>query len=262
MNVQNGAISDPRTPEAKAQDYQHIAGSVSVNWKEIDLTQVNLTSQRLQDGSYSCIFQTMASMLEKLTGKIISATPYFWRKNYPDKGAYLQDGGDVFYNRFSTTEALSPSQNQTEVQMNQIKPLTTFLGITGYRSPAIKQIDLIAEAIEGYGQCGMTYVSNAEEYNVSDTPKYLAGQTTFGHAITGLAYGLRNGVKTIVCRDSARPSGITYITEDFHKNRNTGALYFLGAKDVSVPQDQQKIKILKQMLIVLHQALINLLTKK
>ena len=263
QTIQNGVIKDPRPAEAKAKDFLHTAGSVPIVWQPIDPTKIVLTSQRFQNGSYSCVFQSLASALEKLTGRVISATPYFWRKNYPDTGAYLQDGGDIFYNRFTTTEALSVSQNQTEAQMNQLKQLTTFLGITGYRQPAIQDIDLIAEAIEGFGQCVVTYNSNAQEYFYQqDTPKYLGGDVTFGHAICGQAYGIINGVKTIVCRDSSRQSGITYITEDFHKNRNSGALYLMGAKDISVPQDttNQQIAILQKM-IAIYQALIKLFTK-
>ena len=261
--IPNGAIIDPRPVDKIAIDYKHIAGSVPVIWKELDLTKIQLTSQRFQNGSSSCVFQTGASMLEKLTGKVISATPYFWRKNYPDPGSWIQDMGDIFYNRYTTTEVLSSSQNQSEVQMNQIKQLTTFLGITGYRQPAIQDIDQIAEAIEAYGQCGLCYSSNGEEYFYqTNTPKYLGSISTFGHAICGEIYGLVNGIKTIVCRDSARASGITFITEDFHKHRNFGAIYFMGQKDVSVLQDnlQQQLSIL-QKLIILWQQLKTLLKK-
>lgn len=259
-NILNGVVKDTRPLEKKAKDFIHEAGSVPIIWKELDLTKLNLTSQRFQNGSYSCIFQTGASMLEKLTGKVISATPYFWRINYPNEGACFWDMANIFYNRFTTTETLSTSQNQTEVQMNQLKQLTTFLGITGYKQPAVKDIDQIAEAVEAYGQCGVSYETNMLEYS-TNPPKYLGAKLyddngialngTFGHAICCLAYGLVNGVKTLVCRDSATPSGITYIIENFHKNRNIGALYFLGSKDVSVPQDEQKMSALKQLIQIL-----------
>ena len=262
-NIPNGVLPDPRPAEKQAVDFKHIAGSIAITWKELDLTKLQLTSQRFQNGSSSCIWQSCASALEVLTGKVISATPYFWRKNYPQPGGSLQDGGDVFYNRYTTTELLSPSQNQSEAQMNQIKQLTTFLGITGYTQPAIQDIDQIAEAIEGYKQCILTYgSSNVEWLNLpANTPKYMGNPVAWGHAICGLAYGLLNGTKTIVCRDSAVDGGITYITESFHKARNSGALYFMGAKDVSTPQDivNQKISIIKQ-LILLYQQLIAKMT--
>ena len=259
----SGVINDPRPQIEKDKDYKHVSSGVPLVWKELDLTKIKLTSQRFQNGSYSCVFQSAASALEALTGKIISATPYFWRKNYPGQGSFLQDVGDIFYNRFTTTETLSPSQNQSEAQMNQLKQLTTILGISGYKQPAIKNINQIAEAVEAYKQCIVTYESNGLEYNVSETPRYIGNVVTFGHAIVCEAYGLINGVKTLVCRDSARASGITYITEDFHNHRNTGCLYFLGAKDVSVPQDNvsQRIAIM-QKLILLYQQAISLLTKK
>jgi hypothetical protein len=259
--IPDGVIKDPRPLEKIAEDYQHISGVVSVNWKELDLSKLNLTSIRNQNGSYSCVFQAGASALEALTGIIISATPYFWRKNYPEKGSWLQDMGDIFYNRYTTREDLSASQNQSEPQMNQLKQLTTFLGITGYRQPTTKNIDQIAEAIESYKQCIVTYESNNDEYfHNGVTPKYLASPITFGHAICAQQYGLINGVKTLVCRDSARNNimvGVTLITEEFHLKRNTGALYFLGSKDIQIQQDlyQKKITLATQIVALLQQAI-------
>lgn len=72
--------------------------------------------------------------------------------------------------------------------------------------------------------------------------------------------------KVLKCDDSAgqssSPSGVRFITENFFNQRNTGALYFLGAKDVSVPQDNsaQKIAILTK-LRDLYAQLIKILSK-
>lgn len=271
--IPNGVAPDARPAVAKAKDWKHVSSGLPLVWKEFTPDDLKLlTSQRFQDGSSSCVFQAAASALEALTGKVISATPYFWRKNYPDAGSYLQDAGDVFYNRFTTTEALSTSQNQSEAQMNQLKQLTTFLGITGYRQPAVGDIDQIAEAIDQYKQCILTYNSNGLEYSNPPmyTPKFLGVKLTdangnflpgsFGHGLCGQLYRTVNGVKTIICRDSCTPNGVTFITEDFHKNRNTGCLYFLGSKDVSVNQDQ--INAVKSQILVLALKIIALLQAK
>jgi hypothetical protein len=263
---QSGVRSDPRPLHEVEKDYLHPSGSVALNWKP--KTSFKRYKQRLQDGSFSCVFQSGAKALEVLTGKVISATPYFWRKNYPDKGAYLQDCGDILYNRFSTTETSSPSQNQSEATMNTIKNLTTNIGITGYRTiVACRDIDQIAEAIEAYGQCLVTFGSNGDEWDEKDyTPVYKGSSIEFYHAICAVDYALINNVKTLICEDSSgwwsSPDGLRLITENFLSNRATGALYFLGAKDISVPQDENlKVKLMEQVVALLKQYL-SLLLKK
>lgn len=254
--IKSGVTPDIRPVEAKAKDYLHLAGAVPITWKE--KTEFKRYTQRNQYTSFSCVFQSCAKALEVLTGKVISATPYFWRKNYPQAGSYLQDGGDIFYNRFSTLEALSPSQNQSEATMNKIKQLTTNIGITGYKQPAFKSIQEIAEAIEAYGQCIITLGSNMQEYQ--KTPIYLGGEVTFYHAICAVDYGIVKGKKTLICEDSTgqqtSPDGLRLITEDYLLKRGTGALYFLGAKDISVPQDEEYKKTLMVKIIELLKQII------
>jgi hypothetical protein len=247
MNIiPNGAIKDPRTSEQIAKDYLHPAGATGVNW--VEKTSFKKYTQRNQDGSLSCGLQAGAKALECLTGKIISATPYFWRKNYPGEGTFMQDIGDILYNRFSCLESSSPSQNQNETQMNTIKPLTTNIGITGYRSITSPDIELIAEAIENHKQCIIWIDSNSYEYTTM--PEYNGQTPTFSHYVCGVDYGLHNGQKVIAIEDSAgqwsAPDGCRLFTADFLQKRMNRGLYFLGAKDVTVPQDN-KFKFLKDL---------------
>lgn len=240
--IPNGVVADPRPIEAIAKDYIHIGGSVTPNW--IEKTVFKRYTQRNQDGSYSCGMQAGAKAEEALTGKVVSSSPYFWRKNYPGEGMFMQDIGDILYNRYTCLESNSPSQNQNETQMNTLKPLTTTIGITGYRTITNpKDIEQIAEAIEAYGQCIILLESNTEEYQV--TPFYNGKVVEFGHYICGVDYGLVNGVKTIVAEDSAgqfsSATGVRYLTADWIVKRVEGALYFLGGKDTSVPQDTKYI---------------------
>jgi hypothetical protein len=240
--IPNGVHPDIRSDEEKAKDHKHLAGAVSLNWQELDLTKLKLPSQRIQDGSYSCCFQSAATALEKLTGKVASAVDYFQRKNYPAQGAWLQDVGDITKNKLTAFEVDSNSQNQNEVTMNQKRPYTANIGCTGYRQPAIKNIEQIAEAIDAYGQCLLTFESNGSEWDAPNkTPVYNGTPTTFGHCICSLTYGLLNRVRVLVCLDSAgqwsSANGMRIITEDFLSHRNTGALYFIGAVDKSVLPD-------------------------
>lgn len=251
--IPNGVVEDPRLFQEIEKDWKHVSSGTPVKW--VEKKEWKSYTPRYQNGSYSCVFQSCAKALEVLTGKVISATPYFWRKNYPYQGAYLQDGGDIFYNRFSTLETLSPSQNQSEVTMNKIKQLTTTIGITGYRQPNFKSIEEIAEAIDAYGQCIVTIGTTNQEYGM--IPFYSGQTPTFYHAVCGVDFGLLNGKKVIRIEDSAGDHSVRYFTEDFIVNRGTGALYFIGSKDVTVPQDieQQKISIATKLIALLKQAI-------
>ncbi len=243
MEFPNGVHKDDRPEEKKSLDFPHIVGAVQLNWPILDINNLGLPSLRRQNGSSSCVFQACATALEILTGKIVSASPYFWRKNYPNAGSYLYDAMDIMYNRYTDLESVSPSQNQTEIQMNTIKPLTTTIGCIGYRTLVTKTFEQVCEAVEQYKQCVMTFESNGQEWthNPLATPIYDGSAVAWGHGIVAVKYGILNinGVMTrvLVCRCSATPSGIVFITEDFFNHRCTDAKYFLGAKDVSVPQD-------------------------
>lgn len=247
--ILSGVRRDPRPQEAQDKDFQHVSGAV-IEWKE--KSEWKKYTQRNQSNSGSCVFQSAAKAIEIMSGKIISATPYFWRKNYSEFGAFLQDAGDILYNRFTTTEALSKSQYQGEKEMNTLKPLTTQIGITGYRTIYKPNIDKIAEAIEQYGHCIITIGTNNEEY--TSMPVSNGKNATFYHAVCGVDYGIKNGKKVIRIEDSAgqhsAPDGIRYFTEDFITQRITGAIYFLGVKDLTIPQDNtaQKISIIEKLL--------------
>lgn len=233
--IPHGALEDKRKRRLKKKDYTHIAGSVMTNW--VEKSTFKRYKQRVQGGSFSCVFQSMAKAIEVVSGKQASALEYFWRFNYSDQGAYLYDVGDIAKKRYFALETEFPSQSLSEPQMNNIIALRPILGITGYAYPAIKNIEQIAEAIEAYGQCLLTFQSNGDEWQ--KRPVYLGTPTTFGHCICGVDYGFVNGIKTIFCEDSAgqwsSPDGLRLITEDFLSKRNTGAMYITGVIDYSNP---------------------------
>ncbi len=236
--IPHGVIEDNRPKSEKRKDYVHIAGSVMINWQEKPQNTWKRYTQRFQAGSYSCLFQSMAKAMETLTSTVMSASEYFWRSNYPAEGAWLQNLGDIAKNRHFTSEIKSPSQNQSEAQMNQIKPLVTVIGATAYAFPNFKSIDEIAEAIEAYRHCLLTFGSNGDEWQ--KTPVYLGTPVTFGHCICAIDYTLINGKKVLICEDSSgqwsSSDGLRLITEDFLMKRGTGALYINGIVDYSLPE--------------------------
>lgn len=238
---QSAVIPDPRTEEEKAKDHRHIAGVTFNQWVEKPRSSWKRYKQRIQDGSFSCCFQSAAKAIEVLTGKQISALVYFLRKNYPAQGAYLQDVGDIMKNKLTGLEADYPSQNQNEATMNKVRSYSALMGITGYRKPNIKDIDAIADTILTYGQCLLTFESSGDEWDEPNcTPRYKGLPIEFGHCICAVDYTLINGKKVLICEDSAgqwsSTDGLRLITEDFLKHRNTGAMTFIGAVDKTVSE--------------------------
>jgi len=240
--IKSGVMPDPRTEEAKELDYTHIAGSTIVNWREKPYTEWKRYTQRFQDGSSSCVFQAIAKAFETVLGYPVSASSYFWRMFYPNPGAYLQDGFHIALKRYFATEADEPSNNQTEQYMNTIRPLkTTLLGLSYYQ-PDFRDIDQIAQAIEQYGHCVLTFASLNEEWTL--TPQYSGAKAKWGHAICAVDYSLIGNVKTLICEDStgqgSSPTGLRLITKDFLEKRASGAGYFTGVEDIRTLTEKLK----------------------
>lgn len=234
--IPNGVKIDERSFLEKEQDYTHeryYAGMPPV-W--VEKTQFKLPKQRIQDGSYTCIMQGSMTGLGILFGTELSAAPYKLRKG-GGQGMYLQDAGDILYNTGTYLETIVPSQNMNDAAIDSIVlPSSALLKVTGYRTfTDHTDINAIAEAIQAYGHCNITFVSNGDEWQL--TPVYIGTPVTFGHNICAVDFCLINGVKTLICMDSAgqttSPTGIRYITEDFLKNRSTGSIYYLGVKVVT-----------------------------
>ena len=182
---------DPRPPEAKAKDYlhEHLYSGLPAVWLEKPQSTWKLPSQRNQDGSGSCLFQSGASALEVLNKTINSADYYELRADPTQSGSYLGDVGDILYNKGTILESVCPSQNMNDAEMDAVKlpPLT--IQISGYRTISNpKDIEAIAEAVQAYGNCVLVFDSNNDEWQI--TPVYLGTPTTFGHAICAVDFCL------------------------------------------------------------------------
>lgn len=261
-DIKHGVIADPRPEIAKEKDHTHeqLFSGLPVVWVEKPQNTWKTAYQRDQDGSFSCVKQSSATALEILTKNIISAATYQLRADKTQGGMYLQNCGDIDYNAGATLEQNAPSQNMDDPALDSIKlpPLT--IKISGYRTFYAHDIEKVAEAIQAYGQCILSFNSNGQEWQV--TPKYLGTPTTFGHAICGIDFTLVNGVKCIICKDSAgkwsSPTGLRIITEDFLNKRYIGAMYYLGAKTVdtalspvlSLSVWEKFIKLLRDLSII------------
>lgn len=261
--IPNAVLKDPRAQQDKEKDHIHedlFSGFPAV-WSEKPKNSWRLTTQRNQDGSFSCVKQSSATAIETLLGKVISAAGYKLREDKTRGGMYLQNCGDIDYNTGTTLEIKAPSENMNDSQMDAIELPLFDIKITGYRTFSKIDIDSIAEAIQAYGNCILVFHSNPIEWQM--TPKFVDGAPmTFGHAICAVDFTLINGVKSLICMDSAgqfsSPTGVRIITEDFLNKRCVGGMYYLGAKFVdpmlspqlSLTTWQAFVKVLQSLFII------------
>ena len=190
MENYQGIVEDPRSEEAKAQDFKHadIFGT-EVVWKEKTLEELKHYTPRNQSSSLSCCGQGSAKGVETLVGKVMSAhPPYRARANYSEGGMWTQDIGAVWKKIGSNLEADDHSQNLGETALNRDVLVPTPYKIGGYIQPDSKNIDEIAQAIETYGHCMVIFHANSGEW--TKKPVYNGVGVNFGHCVTAVDYML------------------------------------------------------------------------
>ncbi len=240
--IQPGLVEDTRSPIDKAKDYSHeevAPQAVPLKWNR-GIESAPVYSVRNQNGSGSCVSQSIAKALETLTGVVQSAHPiYRRRRNFPNIGMWLQDGGDIIRHQGTTTEVLDPSQNKTETQMNADITVETPLTLPMYILANFRDIDAIATAIELYKHCTITINGNLEEYAYSEKPVVIPNsKLNVAHAICATYYFTdQNGVKCLLIDESWGVAYVTrrIITEDYLRARGTGAMYFIYPTPAPTP---------------------------
>lgn len=235
-----GLVIDTRSDIDKEKDYVHeevAPQAVPLKWNR-GIEEWPKYSVRDQDGSSSCVGQAIAKALETITGVVESAHPiYRRRRNYPNLGMWLQDGGDIMRHLGTTTEAIDPSQKMSEQQMNADIFVQTPLTEMMYITADFKDIDTLATAIETQKHCIITINSDYQEWD-NLKPVVLPQPTTFGHAICATYYFTDEyGKKCLGIDESWGLKQITQrvITEDFLIKRATGAMYFVPVIPVPSP---------------------------
>lgn len=250
----SGANIDVRSEEEKLKDYkfEEIVASVNpVNWIEKPQSEWRKFPIFNQNGSGSCVAQTTAKLfgiLYWLANKVyvhFSATHlYQQRSNKPQSGMAGVEAFEIA-KKGITLEALVPSQNMTDAEMDSIeipeykKKVGEIFKISNYVILPIKDIDTVASVIQTTGKGVMLwFYFNYGEWQqvpyVSDTNLDLNAPSTCRHSITGVDYTLYNGTKSIISEDSWGPNagvgGQRIITEDFFKARNWFAAYPMNFK--------------------------------
>lgn len=245
----SGALIDTRGDAEKENDYQFgeiVAATNPVNWVEKPQSAWRKFPIFNQDGSGSCVAQTLAKLLgilywlkNQLYVHFSATHIYQRRSNKPSGGMAGVDAFDIA-RKGATLEELVPSQNMTDSQMDgtEIPQYKQDVGsvfkIGNYVSLPIKDIDTIASVIQTTSKAVMVwFYFKGDEWTDVPTIKYsdlnlYAGDTS-RHSVTAVDFALHQGKKALIIEDSWGQffglNGQRVITEDFFRVRNWFAAY-------------------------------------
>lgn len=250
-----GARLDTRSEEEKLKDYKFeeiVASAAPVVWKEKDWDDIRQFPVFDQDGSGSCVAQTMAKLLGIIywlkngTYVHFSATHVYQRRfNKPSGGMNGVDSFNIAQ-KGVTLEDLVPSQDMNDSEMDGIKiPLYKqqvgeIFKIGNYVQLPIKDIETLASTIQTTKKGVMVWFYFKHDEWKKEVPavKYndlvLSASSTARHSVTATDFLLYKGKKAIVIEDSwgvnTGNEGRRIITEDFFKARNWFAAYPIDFK--------------------------------
>lgn len=249
-----GALLDTRDEALKLNDFRFeeaVASAASVNWVEKTEEQWRKFPIFDQNGSGSCVAQTLAKLLGILywlkngTYVHFSATHIYQRRfNKPSGGMAGVDALDIA-RRGVTLEVLTPSQRMTDEQMDSTvveeykHEVGSVFKIGNYLVMPARDIDLIASTIQQTKKGVMVwfYFTREEWDEVPDVrvPNLdLYAGSTSRHSVTAVDFTLYKGKKALIIEDSwghdAARNGRRIITEDFFKARNWFAAYPIAFK--------------------------------
>lgn len=267
-NFQSGALIDTRPESVKIKDYKFeeiVSAANPVNWVEKPQSEWRHFPIFNQDGSASCVAQTMAKLmgiLYWLKNNVyvhFSATHIYQRRaNKPQGG---MGGVDVFEvaRKGVTLEELVPSQNMNDAQMDGIEipqykqDVGAVFKIQNYVTIPEGDMETVASIIETTKKAVMVwFYFKHDEWTehpkviYPDLDRYAA--STARHSIAAVDFALVNGKKSLIVDDSWGTSyglaGERVIDEDFYKARNFFAAYPISFKfdDQSSPGPSPKPK--------------------
>lgn len=238
-----GALPDTRTEEAKQKDTNQIelvSSAAVVNWQEKPESQWRKFPDQDQDGSGSCVAQTIKKLagillwLKEQTYVTFSATHIYQRRsNRPGGGMIGVEAFDLWMQGI-TLEQLAVSERLNDSQMDGLKIETykqdvgKVFKIGGHVGIANKDFEGVASTIQQTGKGIMVwfYFTSDEWSPFIPVVKYptldLYAAATSRHSVAAVDYFLVNGKKYLLIEDSAHFGGITrrLISEEFFKARN------------------------------------------
>ena len=211
-----GLVADPRLIEDKEKDYrsEEVLSFVPPKWVEKKPEQWRKFPIFSQNQSGSCVGQTYAKLLGVDNfleeGKFVHYSArdiYEQRLNKPDVGMWSQDAAHICHKKGVSLEQLMPSQNMTEVQMNDASD----------RRAIDRQIALIGKAggylSEGFNFDALASIIERTKKGIAiacwfNSGDWASGEVitrkdgAYGHLVAVVDYCLRGGKKALVFDNS------------------------------------------------------------
>lgn len=259
-----GAVEDPRPESEKIKDYQQdeiLASANPVDWSEKPKEQWRRFPIFDQNGSGSCVAQTLAKLLavrlwlNEGTYIHFSATHiYQRRKNRPDGGMWATDAFDIA-TQGTTLEVLAPSQGMRDSEMDNMviedykKRVGEVFKVPNYVSLPVKDFDRVASTIQTTGKAVMVWFYFMRN-EWTDRP-FLAdknlperGNGVVRHSVTAIDAFSYEGKQYLLIEDSWGEQyglgGQRLISREFYEARNFYAGYPIAFSFQTEPVNPQK----------------------
>jgi len=235
-----GCLEDTRTIEEKQKDWhKDLATSISLNWTEKDFDEILVFPVRDQDGSGSCVAQTLALILgienfleEKRFVEFSAKDIYTRRSNKDTMGMMGVEALEIVRKYGCTLEALIPSQKQNEVEMNTIDRKTSDEEIAKiFKIRDYWQLPFILEQIATIMESGrkngvakplmVWFMFPRKEWTaIPELSK--SSYDMVHHSVTAIDYGILNEKRGLFVQDSwglhnSTEGGLRFISEDYLK---------------------------------------------
>jgi len=235
MNTFTGCLEDTRLEEEKNKDWVKILAEGAVEWNTKGFEDVKTFPVRNQDGSSSCVAQSLALMMgienyfEEEKFIEFSAKDIYTRRTNQGGGMWGIDAFNIAKKHGATLEVLIPSQNQTEAQINQIQRNTSdeeigkiFTIKDYYQLPfSLNQIAQIMEnRRNGYAKPVMVWFRFPRAEWNSIPQMTNSSHDIVHHSVVAVDYGILNGKRGLFIQDSwglhsSTTNGLRFISEDY-----------------------------------------------
>lgn len=248
LTFKNGARIDTRPEDEKLKDFtiaEAVASIAPVVWKEKKDKDWRTFPEQEQDGSGSCVAQTVKKLaginvfLKEGTYVEFSATPlYQVRSNRPEGGMIGVEAFDIWRRDGLTLEALVKSKGMSDSQMDNFiveqyeKDIGKVFCLGNHVGLPTGDIETVASTIQQTQKGVMTwfYFTSSEwgkKMPVLKESLSLNSSKALRHSVAAVDFGLIDGKKHVKIEDSAHFGGISsrWISEDFFKRRNWFARY-------------------------------------
>jgi len=233
--VYNGVLPDLRSDEEKAKDWQalEVFAPKAPVFREVKENEWKRYQVRNQDGSGSCVANTVAKMLEVKrfiakndVVKFSHAPIYINRSNKPQGGMVGQDALQLAVKYSSCPETEMPSENKNDAQLDAMQMPLHFEDINNYVKPNAYlmlplDFDYVASMVEQEGAV-MIWVDTSYSCWQKDIPTAGGKGGGVRHSITVVDAITLNGVQYLVIEDSwgrfGKYNGQRLITREFFKD--------------------------------------------